>query len=75
LIRFPLNEMIQRVGLDNHPPLYFIILKGWASLFGSPVGALRLLSVLFGSLDPEKGRIYFPGWVSAGAQKQPPMGA
>jgi len=48
LIQFPFFEMVERVGRDNHPPLYFILLKGWAALFGDSAAALRSLSVLFG---------------------------
>lgn len=50
LIQFPFAEMIQRIGQDNHPPLYFILLKGWSLLFGDSAFALRSLSVLFGLL-------------------------
>jgi uncharacterized membrane protein len=50
LIQFPFSEMIERVGRDNHPPLYFIVLKGWAAVFGTSALALRSLSVLLGSL-------------------------
>lgn len=31
----------------NHPSLYWIVLKGWVSIFGSTEGGLRGLSVLF----------------------------
>ena len=33
---------------DNHPPLYYLTLKFWVSVFGSGEIAVRLLSVLFG---------------------------
>src|SRR5262245_16564124 len=48
LTEFPIPEMIRRVGLDNHPPLYFLLLKGWTSVFGESTMALRSLSVLLG---------------------------
>jgi predicted membrane-bound mannosyltransferase len=48
LIQFPFFEMIEPVGRDNHPPLYFILLKAWATLFGDSAWTLRFLSVLFG---------------------------
>ncbi len=48
IIQFPFFEMLERVGRDNHPPLYFILLKLWAAVFGDSACALRLLSVLFG---------------------------
>ncbi len=50
LIQFPFTEMLHRIGRDNHPPLYFVLLKGWATVFGESTFALRSLSVLFGSL-------------------------
>ncbi|OGM23373.1 hypothetical protein A2691_04740 [Candidatus Woesebacteria bacterium RIFCSPHIGHO2_01_FULL_39_23] len=33
---------------DNHPPLYYLFLKTWASLFGFSEVSLRMPSVLFG---------------------------
>lgn len=48
IIEFPFVEMIQRVGRDNHPPLYFILLQSWSIVFGESTLALRSLSVLFG---------------------------
>ena len=36
--------------LNNHPPLYFIILHYWVRAFGNSVFSARLLSVLFGLL-------------------------
>lgn len=43
----PLQELIALVALDTHPPLYYILLKGWASIFGWSEMALRSLSVIF----------------------------
>jgi 4-amino-4-deoxy-L-arabinose transferase-like glycosyltransferase len=42
--------MLQRVAQDQHPPLYFLCLSGWAAIFGTSEAALRSLSALFGSL-------------------------
>lgn len=50
LIDFPFAEMLQRVGRDTHPPLYFVLLQGWAAFFGESDFALRSLNVLFGGL-------------------------
>ena len=33
---------------ENHPPLYFIVLRGWRELFGDSAVAVRSLSVLAG---------------------------
>lgn len=42
VLKFPLA--------DNHPPLYYLALKGWTDIFGYSEVALRSLSVLFGTL-------------------------
>lgn len=36
--------------IDPHPPLYYIILKGWIQFAGSSEFALRLPSIVFGTL-------------------------
>ncbi len=48
IVQFSFPEMIDRVAQDNHPPLYFILLKSWAACCGESLLALRGLSVLFG---------------------------
>jgi hypothetical protein len=50
LAEFPVAELIARVAGDNHPPLYFLLLKAWAAVFGTSEVALRGLSVLLGCL-------------------------
>jgi hypothetical protein len=50
LIQFPLLEMIERTGRDNHPPLYFVLLQCWAAIFGASAAALRALSVVVGGM-------------------------
>ncbi|MBN1908514.1 MAG: glycosyltransferase family 39 protein, partial [Pirellulales bacterium] len=49
-IRFPWAEMVRRVGMDNHPPLYFLLLKSWTLVLGESLLAMRGLSVLLGLL-------------------------
>ncbi len=46
LIQFPLQEMIARDAADVHPPLYYIALRGWATIFGTSLFALRFFSVV-----------------------------
>ena len=35
---------------DVHPPLFFVILRGWVSVFGNSVAAMRSVAVLFSLL-------------------------
>lgn len=46
LAKHSVAEIIHLTGLDTHPPFYYLLLKGWASLFGWSELALRVLSVL-----------------------------
>lgn len=48
LIKYSWGEMFYRIGLDVHPPLYYIILRLWHDVFGHSLFSLRALSVLFG---------------------------
>lgn len=41
-----LGELLRLTALDTHPPLYYLLLKGWASVFGWDELSLRLSSVL-----------------------------
>jgi uncharacterized membrane protein len=49
LIRYPWREMIYHIGLDVHPPAYYILLRLWHYLFGDAVWSLRGFSVFFGA--------------------------
>ncbi len=46
LIGFPLEEMLARAAADVHPPLYYLLLKNWAFVFGSTLLSLRSFSVV-----------------------------
>ncbi len=48
LINYPWKEMFYRIGLDVHPPLYYVLLRFWADLFGHSLLALRGFSAVFG---------------------------
>jgi len=50
LTEYSVGELVQRTGADVHPPLYYVLLKGWCAVFGDSLGALRGLSVVFGLL-------------------------
>lgn len=47
LLQFPWPEMLTRIQADVHPPLYYILLRCWAFVFGSSAVAIRSLSVVF----------------------------
>lgn len=42
----PAAQLVHLTSLDTHPPLYYLLLKAWASVFGWSEFALRSLSVL-----------------------------
>lgn len=46
LAKRPLMELIALTNVDAHPPLYYILLKAWAGVFGWSELALRSLSAL-----------------------------
>ncbi len=50
LIRYDLKEMLYRIGLDVHPPLYYLSLKAWSFIFSGSLFSIRMFSVFFGML-------------------------
>ncbi|MGH7134138.1 MAG: hypothetical protein ACREHD_00270, partial [Pirellulales bacterium] len=46
----PVIEVIERCARDNHPPLYFLALKGWRFVLGDSSVSLRALSVFSGAI-------------------------
>lgn len=47
----PVSELVALTAVDAHPPLYYLLLKAWGSLFDWNELALRSLSALFGALS------------------------
>lgn len=47
LIERNVAGIIKTTANDVHPPLYYILLKGWSLIFGDTMPVLRLSSVLF----------------------------
>jgi len=43
----PVGELIHLTSIDVHPPLYYLLLKGWGMMFGWNDLAMRSLSILF----------------------------
>ena len=51
VVRMSVGDMFARfLPGDFHPPLYYLILNGWVSLFGSGELAIRVPSIIFGIL-------------------------
>lgn len=48
LIKYSWGEMMYRIGLDVHPPMYYIFLRFWHYIFGDALWSLRGMSVFFG---------------------------
>ncbi len=46
LAKQPVADLLHLTSIDTHPPLYYLLLKGWAGIFGWSDVSLRLLSVL-----------------------------
>lgn len=46
LARQPVEDILALTAVDAHPPLYYLVLKGWASVFGWSEFALRSLSAV-----------------------------
>lgn len=46
LAKQPISELIRLTSIDTHPPLYYLILKLWASVWGYSEAALRAFSIL-----------------------------
>ena len=51
LAKQPIGELIALTGVDAHPPLYYLLLKMWGTIFGWSEFALRSLSAIFVSLS------------------------
>lgn len=51
MVKYSISEMLYRLGLDVHPPLYYLIFFGWAKLFSNSLFSLRFFSLLFGLLS------------------------
>jgi uncharacterized membrane protein len=46
LAKQPVSQLLHLTALDTHPPLYYLLLKFWAGLFGWSRAALMSLSVI-----------------------------
>jgi mannosyltransferase len=48
IARLPLGDLATALKHDGHPPLFYVLLHGWTSLFGTGDVAVRSLSGVFG---------------------------
>ena len=46
LAKQPVDQLLHLAAVDTHPPLYYLLLKAWAGIFGWGELALRSLSVI-----------------------------
>lgn len=46
LTKYSFAEMIQVTASDIHPPLYYVLLRGFAAIFGNAIFTLKVFSVL-----------------------------
>lgn len=51
IIHFPISELMRSTVADVHPPLYYVLVKGWAVIFGSSLLALRSFSVFCSAIS------------------------
>lgn len=58
LVSFPVTEMIARAIQDVHPPLYYFLLKGYATVFGNSLLSLRSFSVVFAGITIAAGYLF-----------------
>ncbi|MCX7397703.1 MAG: glycosyltransferase family 39 protein [Planctomycetales bacterium] len=74
MVEFSWGEMVDRISLDTHPPLFYFILKTWGYIFGGSVFAGRCLTAIFGTLSVA-GMYAFVraayGEAQASSQKEP----
>ncbi|RWZ78257.1 MAG: hypothetical protein EOT05_00625 [Candidatus Microsaccharimonas sossegonensis] len=50
LAKLSVNQLVALTSVDVHPPLYYLLLKVWGSLFGWNDGAYRALGALIGGV-------------------------
>ncbi|MFX1391952.1 MAG: glycosyltransferase family 39 protein [Promethearchaeota archaeon] len=50
IAKLSINDFWKAIIRDIHPPLYYVILKGWIFIFGDSILSFRMLSVVFSIL-------------------------
>lgn len=46
IMKYDFKEMIREIGQNVHPPLYFVLLKLIATLFGQHIEIMKIMSVI-----------------------------
>jgi mannosyltransferase len=57
-IKYSWGEMMHRIILDVHPPLYYILLRIWSYVMGHSLLSLRGFSILLGALTVWAGYLF-----------------
>ena len=47
----PFDRMMALLKVDVHPPLYYLLLRGWTGIFGPSATSMRAMSCLFCGVD------------------------
>ena len=55
LAKSDMPELLSLTAVDAHPPLYYVLLRGWGLLFGFEEFTLRMLSAVFAALTAGLG--------------------
>ncbi len=50
MAKLPVSQMVEEIAANKHPPVYFLALHGWISIFGDSEFSVRALSAIFGVL-------------------------
>lgn len=57
-IKYGWGEMMHRIILDVHPPLYYLVLRIWSYMFGDTLASLRTLSIILGVMTVWAGYLF-----------------
>ena len=50
LAKSEIDDLLSLTAVDAHPPLYYLLLRGWGLMFGFEESTLRLLSAIFAGI-------------------------
>ena len=72
VVSLPVGQLIRAVRADTAPPLYYLLLRAWAAVFGHSEAALRAMSATAATVGlvaflPVVRRLLADPWARAGA--------